>query len=264
MAPPTRPVAPPQPLRSVPDEFSARAELAIQYQWTNLPTWQEAIALFCEDQAAQAAAAAAAAGAAGGFDLTGKALQFLRVNAGETGTEFDGTLSGIAALSSAGLMVRTGPGTYATRAVGASGLATSTDGDGVLGSPTIDVPAATQAEAEAGSSNTKAMTPLRARQADIAFRNSSALGWGQTLTDVTGSRDGNTSYQNTTGRPILVGIRPAVTGSGRNLQQSADNVNWVNAGLSGGAENYMQYACVPSGHYYRFTSTFIAIWTELR
>lgn len=54
-----------------------------------------------------------------------------------------------------------------TRTISASGLAT---GGGNLSSDrTISVPAASQAEAEAGTDNSKAMTPLRVAQAVAAF-----------------------------------------------------------------------------------------------
>ncbi|MDX5413412.1 MAG: hypothetical protein LPK02_10240 [Rhodobacterales bacterium] len=85
---PTRPTAPPQPLRSSPDTFSRRAELAIQYQWTTLPEWIQAVAEYAEQQANAAASAAAAAGAAEGLNLEGKGGQFIRVRVDETGTEF--------------------------------------------------------------------------------------------------------------------------------------------------------------------------------
>lgn len=85
---PTRPTAPPQPLRSNPDTFSARAELSIQYQWTDFPAWQQAIAEYTEQQANAAASAAAAAGAAEGFDLTNRGGYFLRARFDETSTEF--------------------------------------------------------------------------------------------------------------------------------------------------------------------------------
>lgn len=55
----------------------------------------------------------------------------------------------------------------ATRSVSASGLAT---GGGALSADrTIDVPVASQAEAEAGSNNSKGMTPLRTAQAIAAL-----------------------------------------------------------------------------------------------
>lgn len=88
MPPPVKPTAPPQPLRSQPSTFSARAEAAINYQWTDLPSWMETLAVFVEDERAAAEAAAAAAGAAGGFSLAGRNLNLFRVNAGATATEF--------------------------------------------------------------------------------------------------------------------------------------------------------------------------------
>lgn len=85
---PTRPTAPPQPLRSSPDTFSLRAEAAINYQWGTLPAWQQEIAEYTEQQANAAASAAAAAGAAEGFDLTNRGGYFLRARFDETSTEF--------------------------------------------------------------------------------------------------------------------------------------------------------------------------------
>jgi microcystin-dependent protein len=85
---PTRPTAPPQPLRSSPDTFSLRAEAAISYQWGTLPQWIEDVAAFAEQQANASASAAAAAGAAEGLDLTNKGGFFIRARFDETGTEF--------------------------------------------------------------------------------------------------------------------------------------------------------------------------------
>jgi hypothetical protein len=76
-------------------------------------------------------------------------------------------LVAIEALSSTGIPVRTGSNTYAQRSIAVSGLATITDGTGVSGNPTVGVPAASQAEAEAGTNNTKVMTPLRVEQAIV-------------------------------------------------------------------------------------------------
>lgn len=118
---------------------------------------------------------------------------------------------------------------------------------------------ASQAEAEAGTDNTKLLTPLRAKQQMIA----NALGWGQTWQDVTASRTNSTSYQNTTGRPIAVSLR--VNNTGTVLQVSADNTNWVNISNSGGSVSGTVAAIVPSSHYYRFNGTGnITSWAELR
>lgn len=127
--------------------------------------------------------------------------------------------------------------------------------------PTI----ATQAEAEAGTNNTKLMTPLRSRQADEAFRNANALGWGQTWQNVTGSRSASTSYQNTTGRPIAVAIHTNGVAGNHALEVSTNNSSWLVVSQSGSASALISTnrAIVPPGYYYRYTGN-IAGWMELR
>lgn len=118
------------------------------------------------------------------------------------------------------------------------------------------------AEARAGTENTRrAWTALRVRQAIRAL----AIGEGQAWVNVTGSRNSNTVYQNTTGRSIEVLIsvtnHPIVflvgqsTGSLIRLLDGEYNVN-----IS---------AVIPAGHYYeiRFDSGsagYIKRWSELR
>ena len=85
MVKPTKPTPPDRALRSNPSTFSANAEAWITYQWSEFPDYVDAVADFTDEQAENALAAAL------GGDLpplTGKALQFLRVNAGETAAEF--------------------------------------------------------------------------------------------------------------------------------------------------------------------------------
>ena len=91
MPAPTRPVAPPQALRSNPDTFSVNAELSIQYQWGALPAWIEAMGDFVQDQADAATAAVLTGDVAP--DIS-KAGNFLRVNAAGTGLEYQQGLSG--------------------------------------------------------------------------------------------------------------------------------------------------------------------------
>ncbi len=64
---------------------------------------------------------------------------------------------------------------------------------------------ATTAEAQAGTNNTKLMTPLRV--ADVA------LGVGQTWQNVTTSRVSGTTYTNTTSKPIQVSITRSMSAS---------------------------------------------------
>jgi hypothetical protein len=77
----------------------------------------------------------------------------------------DAELTAIAALSSNGLIARTGAGTAAVRTVTAGTGITVTNGDGVSGNPTVEATLASQAEAEAGTDNAKLITPLRVRNA---------------------------------------------------------------------------------------------------
>lgn len=87
---------------------------------------------------------------------------------------------------------------------------------------------ASQAEAEAGTNNTKLMTPLRVKQAiedltpqDTGFSSS------QSWTDVTSSRNKGTTYTNSTGRMIQVSIvtRGGIISSNRQNHSAVGYVN---------------------------------------
>jgi hypothetical protein len=105
------------------------------------------------------------------------------------------------------------------------------------------------------------------------FRNEYSIGWGQTWQDVSGSRTHSTSYQNTTGRPIMVAIvaLSSTTIGARNIEVSTDNSSWVRVGraeLNDAARAQQVSFVVPPGHFYRIdgaTSTAsVFIWSELR
>lgn len=90
-------------------------------------------------------------------------------------------------LNSNGIFVRTGSGTVEARTITAGTGIVVTNGNGVTGNPTITLSTSTQAEAEAGTNNTKAMTPLRTLQAIIAARDGGAVQAGSTiLSSITG------------------------------------------------------------------------------
>jgi hypothetical protein len=105
------------------------------------------------------------------------------------------------------------------------------------------------------------------QQSVKAFVESSAtgLGVGQTWQDVSASRVGNVSYQNTTGKPIGVSVQGADNGQ---FQVSTDNSNWVtlfivdantDAGNAGGTH------IIPPNYYYRMTLySSSQVWAELR
>lgn len=96
------------------------------------------------------------------------------------------------------------------------------------------------------------------------------VGSGQTWQDVAGSRVVGTSYQNTTGRPIMVALTASNTSLNSNIQVSADNSSWITVGRSVGVSSGGQNAfIVPSTWYYRVQApgggtTTIGSWAELR
>ena len=90
------------------------------------------------------------------------------------------------------------------------------------------------------------------------------VGVGQTWQDFTGSRVRGTSYQNTTGRPIMVSVSVDGGSTPAVFEVSIDNVTWVQVGNTTtqfGSFNIV----VPSGSYYRATgSDSLGNWAELR
>lgn len=118
---------------------------------------------------------------------------------------------------------------------------------------------ATGDEARAGSNNTAAMTPLNTLQ----FANANLLGMQQAWTNQTGNRSPNTTYTNTTGKPIKAAVR-AQSGS---LQVAvAGSGNWITVGAweNNADGRQFQYATVPAGHVYRAQVSSILEWSELR
>lgn len=135
-----------------------------------------------------------------------------------------------------------------------------TDADGGTVLSTADL--ASQAEAEAGTDNTKLMTPLRVEQA-VAAIPVTEIGVGQTWQSFTGSRAASTSYQNLTGRPIMVAINTSNNTSP--IQVSVNNSTWVTIGSSGGSVLGTVTMIVPNNHYYRINGAgTITSWSELR
>ncbi len=102
-----------------------------------------------------------------------------------------------------------------------------------------------------------------ATQSEVTAVAAAQLGVGQTWQDLTAFRAGSTSYQNNTGRPIMVSIRTSATLTP--LQVSTNGSVWVDVSNAGSGQAGAVCAIVPNGHYYRFDGTTgIVSWAELR
>jgi hypothetical protein len=123
---------------------------------------------------------------------------------------------------------------------------------------------ASQAEAEAGTDNDNYMTALRTAQAIVGLAPDNRIGVGQTWQDVTGSRVANTTYTNSTGKPIFVAIY-YFTASGSDallitvggVAIRVSHTTAVSGGVS--AEGGV---LIPAGATY--SSNFRTTWWELR
>ncbi len=123
---------------------------------------------------------------------------------------------------------------------------------------------ASQAEAQAGTDNTKLMTPLRAKEAINALT-PPPIGVGQTWQNMSASRAPGVVYTNTTGRPIMVNISANPTGS-----TISASVNGVQVGITTTVSGYSNYQTmsfiVPDGATYQTSNVAGSInyWAELR
>ena len=92
------------------------------------------------------------------------------------------------------------------------------------------------------------------------------VGVSQTYQDVAASRAVNTSYQNTTGKPIWV-LATTAGGGNDKWQVSNDGSTWYSiANASGNGDNQHAQFPIPNGCYYRIngTTATITTWIELR
>ncbi len=116
---------------------------------------------------------------------------------------------------------------------------------------------------QAGIGTTQSLvSPANVKSAIDSFV-SDGIGINQTWQNLGGSRSGNTSYENTTSRPIQVAITASTQGL---IQVSTNGSTWVTIqhamGIFGSSRNTIAFI-VPVGHYYKITSTF-EHWAELR
>lgn len=124
---------------------------------------------------------------------------------------------------------------------------------------------ASKGEAEAGTETAlRSWSPERVAQA-IAALAPPGLGVGQTWQDMTGSRAQNTTYQNTTGRPIVVNLVGYVNSSSRNyFEVSANGSTWINVGNTDSGAGGEVSVIVPASWYYRAGTGTYVTWAELR
>lgn len=143
--------------------------------------------------------------------------------------------------------------TNVTRSVTGAGLATG--GGALTADQTINVPKASQAQAEAGADDATAMTPLRTAQAIAA--QASGIGINQTYQSVT--RVSGTDYQNTLSRTITL----VVTFNGRGGQVRVGPSTAAYLQVSGNTSSLsddsnsrpVHTIPIPPGHYYRINGT---------
>lgn len=113
-------------------------------------------------------------------------------------------------------------------------------------------------------------TTLATSESIKAYADATSIGVDQTWQtfDAT-ERDGGVSYQNTTGKPIMVAIR-GTSNSNPHAQVSTDGNSWITLGVF--VDTSLGYAAssnisfiVPNGDYYRISSDLSnRSWNELR
>lgn len=96
---------------------------------------------------------------------------------------------------------------------------------------------------------------------DDNFDSATVVGQSQTWSNP--ARVVSTSYQNTTGRPIMIAIRGS---NGNTVQVSTNNSTWVTVGtlrsVSGVSMTNIS-AIIPNNHYYRLNGGTFDEWAEL-
>lgn len=123
---------------------------------------------------------------------------------------------------------------------------------------------ASTVQAQTGTSNTTLITPLRLTE----WSTSKVLGVGQTWQDFTASRGFNTTYTNTTERPIQLFVDVRDSGSVGSITFDINGIAWTVADLVGGnGTPILVSPVIPAGNTYRLGSSGAANifkWLELR
>ena len=118
---------------------------------------------------------------------------------------------------------------------------------------------------QTGTGTTESLvSPAKVAASAIEVVGDYAIGVGQTWSDYSSSgRSANTSYRNTTGRPIQVATQGAAAEG--SFQVSSNNSTWITTGNTGtsGAFRAGQQTIVPHNYYYKQLGGFDT-WAELR
>lgn len=139
-----------------------------------------------------------------------------------------------------------------TKVVNSSGTQTGLIGD--------------QAEAtwETGTGTTESLVSPAKVKAAIDANTSTGVGISQSWQNP--SRSVNTSYQNTTGQPIMVTVAYSTSNTAY-LQVSTDNSSWITVSRTFQSGTHpAQSFIVPDDHYYRLSGSGVSVlvWAELR
>ena len=189
-----------------------------------------------------------------------------------------GTLPVVGTLAEGSVVVGNSSSAASAVAIGASGTVLKSDGTTITwgdGTPALARGQILYGHADGTTQVLSAGTSgqvLSSDGTDVSWTTpvtpAAGVGDGQQWYNMTGSRSIGSSYQNTTGRAIMVSVATTIS-TEVYLQVSTNGSSWVNIGTLGGHgginDSGASQAIVPAGHYYKATGGLnIKAWAELR
>lgn len=117
-----------------------------------------------------------------------------------------------------------------------------------------------------GTGTTESLVSPAKIAAAVNSLSPAGIGESQTWQDVTGSRSVGTTYQNTTGKPIMISLIIS-TGGEKYFDVSTNGSTWVLVAQGQSNQTLEHFSIiVPNGHYYRarWSQGGDITWTELR